>query len=122
MPRAFSGGGGPSAAPSSGGSGLADVVREVWDDEDDVAAAAARLGYDQPGLPAETGPLIGDVNELYVEGGRAPPEAWLGALELRHLPGAVRGGRGAGGGASAPAGCAAPCSAPAPASSRPLLP
>lgn len=66
---------------------LADVTREVWDDEEDVQAAAAKLGFDRDNLAADSGPLISDVNEWYVEQKKGPSEGYLGQLELRYIPG-----------------------------------
>jgi hypothetical protein len=71
---------------SRASSELADRVREVWDDEEDVAAAVSRLGYDRDSLAAESGPLLAEVNELYVEQ-RYPQEGFLAQLELRYMPG-----------------------------------
>lgn len=65
---------------------LADVTREVWDDEEDVQAAAAKLGYDRDSLEADSGPLVSDINEWYVEQ-RYPDQGHLGQLELRFIPG-----------------------------------
>lgn len=65
---------------------LADVTREVWDDEEDVAAAAAQLGFDRDSSAAEAGPLMSEVNEWYVEK-QYPKESYLGQLELRFVPG-----------------------------------
>lgn len=65
---------------------LADVAREVWDDEEDVQAAAAKLGYDKDTLEADSGPLITEVNEWYVEQ-KYPKEGFLGQVELRYIPG-----------------------------------
>jgi hypothetical protein len=65
---------------------LADVTREVWDDVEDVEAAVAKLGYDRDSLQADSGPLITDVNEWYVEQ-KHPTEGFLGQLELRYIPG-----------------------------------
>lgn len=66
---------------------LADVTREVWDDEEDVQAAAAKLGFDRDNLAADSRPLISDVNEWYVEQKKGPTEGYLGQLELRYIPG-----------------------------------
>jgi hypothetical protein len=74
---------GSSRQPSD----AADRVREVWDDEEDVAAAASRLGYDRDSSAADSGPLISEVNRMYVEQQQYPQEGWLGPLELRYIPG-----------------------------------
>lgn len=65
---------------------LADRTREVWDDEEDIQAAAAKLGYDRDSLEADSGPLMSDVNEWYVEQ-KYPKEGYLAQLELRFVPG-----------------------------------
>ena len=65
---------------------LADRTREVWDDEEDVQAAAAKLGYDKDSLEADSGPLLSDVNEWYVEQ-KLPKSGYLAQLELRFIPG-----------------------------------
>lgn len=65
---------------------LADRTREVWDDEEDVQAAAAQLGYDKDSLAADSGPLMSTVNQWYVEQ-QFPKEGFLAQLELRFVPG-----------------------------------
>ncbi|KAF8072524.1 hypothetical protein HT031_000184 [Scenedesmus sp. PABB004] len=65
--------------------GLADVTREVWDDEEDVGEAVRRLGLDRGVADGEPRMLLSEANRLYVQ--QAFPQAHVDQLELHWAPG-----------------------------------
>jgi hypothetical protein len=67
---------------------LAERTREVWDDEEDIQAAVQRMGLDKKQQPGESGPLLSEINKLYVT--KNFPKAYVAQqVELRYMEGAL---------------------------------
>jgi hypothetical protein len=67
---------------------LAERTREVWDDEEDIQAAVQRMGLDKQQQPGESGPLLSEINKLYVT--KNFPKAYVAQqVELRYMEGAL---------------------------------
>jgi hypothetical protein len=65
---------------------LAERTREVWDDEEDIQAAVQRMGLDKQQQAGDSGPLLSEVNKLYVT--KDFPKAYIAQqLELRYMEG-----------------------------------
>lgn len=67
---------------------LAERTREVWDDEEDIQAAVQRMGLGKQQQAGESGPLLTEVNKLYVS--KDFPQAHIAQqLELRYMEGVL---------------------------------
>ncbi|KAF6263189.1 hypothetical protein COO60DRAFT_1635410 [Scenedesmus sp. NREL 46B-D3] len=65
---------------------LAERTREVWDDEEDIQAAVERMGLDKQQHVGDSGPLLSEVNKLYVT--KDFSQAYIAQqLELRYMEG-----------------------------------